>query len=95
MFRDELLLEPEQVEAWLTRFHDTRRVAWVNLAKRPPLSRDPDDNMVLATALAGNADIVVTNDRDLLDIPVRTQDRLGYLILTPSSFVRWFEEEEA
>lgn len=28
--------------------------------------RDPDDNIVLATAMAGNADAIVTGDRDLL-----------------------------
>jgi predicted nucleic acid-binding protein len=30
--------------------------------------RDPDDAWVLASALAGNADILVTGDRDLLAI---------------------------
>jgi uncharacterized protein len=31
-----------------------------------PVCRDPDDDMVLATALAGKADAIVTGDQDLL-----------------------------
>jgi uncharacterized protein len=44
----------------------------------PATSRDPDDDEVLATALACNADLIVTGDADLLvlnpfrDIPILT-----------------------
>jgi putative PIN family toxin of toxin-antitoxin system len=31
-----------------------------------PVSRDPDDDWVLATALAGDAEIIITGDKDLL-----------------------------
>ena len=31
-----------------------------------PASRDPDDDLVLATALAGEASLIVSGDRDLL-----------------------------
>ncbi len=31
-----------------------------------PVSRDPDDDIILATALAAGADAIVTGDRDLL-----------------------------
>ena len=38
--------------------------------------RDPADRWIVATAVAGNADVLVTGDRDLLDLagdlPVRT-----------------------
>lgn len=41
-----------------------------------PVCRDPDDDVVLATALAGGCDVIVTGDKDLLvlgkfrDIPI-------------------------
>jgi putative PIN family toxin of toxin-antitoxin system len=33
-----------------------------------PVSRDPDDDVVLATALTAHADLIVSGDRDLLDL---------------------------
>ena len=33
-----------------------------------PVSRDPDDDAVLATALAAHADLIVSGDSDLLDL---------------------------
>lgn len=35
-----------------------------------PVCRDPDDDLVLATALAGQADLIVSGDADLLDLGV-------------------------
>lgn len=49
-----------------------------------PVSRDPDDDWVLATALAGDADVIVTGDRDLL---VLEQFR-SIAIISPGSFSR-------
>jgi putative PIN family toxin of toxin-antitoxin system len=44
--------------------------------------RDPDDRWILATAVAGRVDILVTGDRDLLDLgtraPVRIVDPRGF-----------------
>ena len=34
----------------------------------PTILRDPDDDAVLACALAANADLVVSGDHDLLDL---------------------------
>ncbi len=53
--------------------------------------RDPDDRWVLASALAGHADVLVTGDRDLLDVaadlPLRVTDPRGFwnLVRKPGS----------
>ena len=45
--------------------------------------RDPNDDMILATAVAARADFLVTRDRDLL-----TLDRYGGIaIVTPEAFL--------
>ena len=41
--------------------------------------RDPDDRWVLASAIAGQADLLVTGDKDLLDVA----DQLLLPIVTP------------
>jgi len=59
----------------------------IRLVDAPPLSarvcRDPDDDVVLATAVAGRADAVVTGDQDLLVLKVYERIR----ILTPREFI--------
>lgn len=48
----------------------------------PILIKDPDDNWVLASAVAGEADVLVTGDSDLLEIasqaPLRIVDPRGF-----------------
>ena len=44
--------------------------------------RDPDDRWILASALAARADVLVTGDRDLLDLPAQPALR----ILDPRAF---------
>lgn len=44
--------------------------------------RDPDDQWVVASALAGEADVLVTGDRDLLDLG----SRAPLPIVTPRGF---------
>lgn len=43
-------------------------VELVEPAAITPTSRDPDDDVVLATALAAGTNIIVSGDRDLLDL---------------------------
>ena len=50
------------------------------------LSRDPDDNLFVATALAANAEFLVTQDRDLLVL----EKPFGIRIVTPVQIVRHF-----
>jgi putative PIN family toxin of toxin-antitoxin system len=54
-------------------------------ALEPPVCRDRDDDVVLATALAGECDAIVTGDADLLVLdPFR-----GVRVIAPSAFWQW------
>ena len=53
----------------------------VGLAK--PVCRDPDDRWVLATAVTGQADAIVTGDQDLLSL----ETFAGISVLSPRQFV--------
>jgi putative PIN family toxin of toxin-antitoxin system len=47
-----------------------------------PISRDPDDDNILAAAVAGECDFIVTGDKDLLVL----KEYQGIPILTPRGF---------
>lgn len=54
------------------------------LAVNPAICRDPSDAAILGTALAAKADMLVTVDRDLLDITAK----VGVDIVNPREFFR-------
>jgi putative PIN family toxin of toxin-antitoxin system len=54
-----------------------------------PVCRDPDDDVVLATALAGQVAAIVTGDGDLLVL----QEFQGIKILSPRQFVSRLDEQ--
>jgi putative PIN family toxin of toxin-antitoxin system len=61
-----------------------RHATWVEPeALATPVCRDPDDDWVLATAVAGEAEAVVTGDGDLLDLAAYR----GVSILSPRQFI--------
>jgi putative PIN family toxin of toxin-antitoxin system len=47
--------------------------------------RDPDDDNILAAAIAGDCDCIVTGDKDLLVL----KEYRGIPILTPRTFMDW------
>ena len=54
-------------------------------ALEPPACRDRDDDVVLATALAGECAAIITGDQDLLIMdPFQ-----GIRVLAPSAFWKW------
>jgi uncharacterized protein len=84
---DRLAISPQRAEAfrhWLQR-HDI--ITHVKLGTRYQDSPDPDDNVMLATASVGKARFLVTNDRDLLDIPVARRQKFRFAIVTPQEFL--------
>lgn len=54
--------------------------------KLPIHCRDPKDDMILSLAIFGNADYLVTGDKDLLDL--KNEKEIGKLkIVTPKEFL--------
>ena len=52
-----------------------------------PVSRDPQDNMVLACAVAAKADLIVTGDEDLLTL----SHFQNIWIANPRAAVSWLQ----
>jgi len=60
---------------------------WTAITGVIHVCRDPDDDKLLETAIAGRADSLVTGDADLLELhPFR-----GVPIVTPSEFIEAFD----
>ncbi len=52
-----------------------------------PVSRDPDDDKFIATALAANCKLIVSGDKDLLDVSGYAEIK----IIKPAVFVKQFD----
>jgi len=63
---------------------------WVDVPDIPPVSRDPKDDKFLATAKAGQAAYLVSEDRDLLDL----SEYEGMPIITAEAFLRILSAED-
>lgn len=85
---DELNISAYLVTNFMASLQESRTVTHVNLGKRFTQSRDPKDNLFLSTASAGHAKFLVTNDRDLLDIPEAEKKKFKFQILTSKAFVK-------
>jgi putative PIN family toxin of toxin-antitoxin system len=73
--------QPSGALAWLAA--KSRQVEPLPLSGK--LSRDPDDNLFVATAMAAGAKFLVTQDRDLLVL----EKPFGIAIVTPVQLVRF------
>lgn len=79
--REKFALGPDELPL-LHLYH--RHATWVEAPPlEEPICRDPDDDWVLATAIAGKAEAIVSGDPDLLDLHVHE----GIAILTPRQFL--------
>jgi uncharacterized protein len=75
----------------VTRLFDETFTVVVPRALESPVCRDPDDDVVLATALAGECAAIVSGDQDLLILdPFQ-----GIRVLAPAAFWKWESESEA
>jgi len=87
-----LQLSDRSLHSWSQRFLGDPRSTVVRLGPRFSASRDPDDDLLLATAAAGKATALVSNDRDLLDLPDEFLASLPFCVTTPSAFLRSLEQ---
>lgn len=55
----------------------------------PTVTRDPDDDYLVALARKSDADVLVTGDRDLLDL-----EQIDVEVLAPREFVEQFDTGE-
>lgn len=85
-----LRVPDQKIEQFRERLRIRQTVTHINLGARHAISRDPDDDVLLATAAAGHAQFLVTSDHDLLDIPFAQKKRFRFDIVTPAAFLsRW------
>jgi len=74
----------EGIERLLRRRHVEAVPDPESPASDPPVEvRDPDDEIVLASAIAAKAEILITGDKDLLDIADQVE---SLRIMTPRTF---------
>lgn len=81
-----LRIPEKRIEQFRERLRIRETVTHVNLGARHAISRDPDDDVLLATASAGQARFLITNDHDLLDIPPDQKRRFRFEIVTSGEF---------
>jgi predicted nucleic acid-binding protein len=93
IFAGVLGMDAVLIEEWRLRFERDSRVTVVRLGRRYTESRDPDDNVLLAIAASGKARYLVTNDRDLLELPPELQHTLPFAIRRPQDFLQDLEED--
>ena len=79
--RQKLGVEPGTIPFFVAY---SQRVSLVETTPLPvPICRDPDDDLVLATALAGQAEVIMTGDKDLLILKAHQ----GVRIVSPRQFL--------
>jgi putative PIN family toxin of toxin-antitoxin system len=83
--------EPHLITLFRQRLQHSPTVTRVNLGRRFAVSRDPDDDILLATAHTGRARYLVTNDRDLLEIPAAERRGFRFEIVKPAQLLRLLE----
>ena len=79
----------DQIERLLRRRHVEPVPDPESPASEPPVEvQDPDDEIVLASAIAAEAEILITGDKDLLDVagPVENLEGMSLRIMTPRTF---------
>lgn len=77
----------DTLRKWQDRFL-SHNADVVSPGKQYAFSRDPKDNIFLTIAAVGQADYLITNDRDLLEVADEDKRKLKFEIVTPAEFIR-------
>jgi putative PIN family toxin of toxin-antitoxin system len=83
--REKFSLDPEELPLLKIYAEEATVVKPKPLAK--PVCRDSDDDEVLATAIAAEAEIILTGDKDLLVL----KEFQGIKIFSPRRFIEWVD----
>ena len=78
-------VQVSRIERLRQRLKERATVSHIRIGRTRAVSRDADDDFVLATAESGKAEFLVTNDRDLLDLPKEQQRLFRFRIVTPGA----------
>ncbi len=90
VIRQRLKVEPDEIERFLELVAETSVWPSEDLEVVPVVVDDPDDDIVLATAVANRADVIVSGDRHLLEL----NPHRGIPILTPRQLLESLTEME-
>ncbi len=71
---------------WLEEYR-TRALLVSPVPLHKPVCRDPDDDLVLATAVAAQAEYIITGDGDLLGLKAHA----GIPVVTPRQFLEYLD----
>jgi len=91
IFSDVLGFDNNLLLRWQERFNNKRLTESVNRHINLRISRDPNDDMFIAVAIAARAKFLITNDRDLLDISDADKRKLKFQIVTPGQFLKQWD----
>ncbi len=86
--RDKFGLNPEDLPL-LKIYADTATIVKPNPLPHP-VCRDRDDDELLATALAGEAEVILSGEKDLLTL----KEFQGIKILSPRQFIEWLNAQK-
>ncbi len=82
-----LNIPSKKINAFIERIEKRLTVSKFSLGKIPTSSRDADDNFILATALVGKAEFLITNDKDLLHISEVDKKKFKFRIVNPVEYL--------
>ena len=92
IFEERLGFDAQHTARWRKRFGDRGMTRRVVVRRKLVVSRDPKDDVFLATARAGKSLFVVSNDRDLLEVSKPQQQKLGLEIVRPERYLEYLAQ---